>query len=199
VTAASGAGAAGAVTPIEPATTEVPKDEEVWRPRRHPRAERRQGAPRHHRGRDRGAGHRRAGQGPGDTQQTPAVSEEVAAGTSAAAAPAVSPAAERPAEHRHHDRHERQHGDRDRNRRPQHEHGGRKDEDRHGREAENRNGRQGEKHHGKPRWRDEPRRGPQVITAAPPKPAAADTSSPFAALAALKAIMEKRSEGSGSS
>jgi ATP-dependent RNA helicase SUPV3L1/SUV3 len=37
-----------------------------------------------------------------------------------------------------------------------------------------------------------------MISAAPPKPAAADSSSPFAALAALKAMMEKRSEGSGS-
>jgi ATP-dependent RNA helicase SUPV3L1/SUV3 len=37
-----------------------------------------------------------------------------------------------------------------------------------------------------------------MITAAPPKPATGDASSPFAALAALKAMMEKRSEGSGS-
>jgi ATP-dependent RNA helicase SUPV3L1/SUV3 len=38
-----------------------------------------------------------------------------------------------------------------------------------------------------------------MITAAPPKSTASDSSSPFAALAALKAQMEKRSEGSGSS
>jgi ATP-dependent RNA helicase SUPV3L1/SUV3 len=37
-----------------------------------------------------------------------------------------------------------------------------------------------------------------MITAAPPKSAGGDASSPFAALAALKAMMEKRSEGSGS-
>jgi ATP-dependent RNA helicase SUPV3L1/SUV3 len=37
-----------------------------------------------------------------------------------------------------------------------------------------------------------------MITAAPPKSATGDSSSPFAALAALKAQMEKRSEGSGS-
>jgi ATP-dependent RNA helicase SUPV3L1/SUV3 len=37
------------------------------------------------------------------------------------------------------------------------------------------------------------------MTAAPPKSASGgDASSPFAALAALKAQMEKRSEGSGS-
>jgi ATP-dependent RNA helicase SUPV3L1/SUV3 len=37
-----------------------------------------------------------------------------------------------------------------------------------------------------------------MITAAPPKPASAEASSPFAALAALKAQMEKRSDDSGS-
>ena len=46
--------------------------------------------------------------------------------------------------------------------------------------------------------RREERRSPQMITAAPPKSATGDSSSPFAALAALKAQMEKRSEGSGS-
>lgn len=48
------------------------------------------------------------------------------------------------------------------------------------------------------RRRDEQRRSPQVITAAPPKSATGDVSSPFAALAALKAQLEKRSEGSES-
>jgi hypothetical protein len=37
-----------------------------------------------------------------------------------------------------------------------------------------------------------------MITASPPKRAGADPDSPFAALAALKASLEKRDEGSGS-
>ncbi len=49
----------------------------------------------------------------------------------------------------------------------------------------------------KPR-RDDGRRSPEVITAAPPKRAGADPDSPFAALAALKASLDKRGDGQGS-
>ncbi|HEY8194087.1 MAG TPA: helicase, partial [Hyphomicrobium sp.] len=79
------------------------------------------------------------------------------------------------------------------------DHAARKDDGgRPRRDHEKRHNRQGDNRHGEGRRRDEPRRSPQVISAAPPKSAAADSSSPFAALAALKAQMEKRSEGSGS-
>ena len=46
--------------------------------------------------------------------------------------------------------------------------------------------------------REETRRQPEVISAAPPKRAGAESDSPFAALAALKANLEKRGEGQGS-
>ncbi len=46
--------------------------------------------------------------------------------------------------------------------------------------------------------REEFRRQPEVITAAPPKRLGADPDSPFAALAALKASMDKRGDGQGS-
>ncbi|MEQ1671789.1 MAG: hypothetical protein ABL893_13080, partial [Hyphomicrobium sp.] len=45
--------------------------------------------------------------------------------------------------------------------------------------------------------RDDFRRQPEVISAAPPKRAGIDPESPFATLAALKANMDKRGDGPG--
>ncbi|MCB1483352.1 MAG: hypothetical protein KDJ17_00495, partial [Hyphomicrobiaceae bacterium] len=42
---------------------------------------------------------------------------------------------------------------------------------------------------------DRRNRSPEVITAAPPKRGGVDPDSPFAALAALKASLDKRDEG----
>ncbi|MBX9684398.1 MAG: helicase, partial [Hyphomicrobium sp.] len=46
--------------------------------------------------------------------------------------------------------------------------------------------------------RDDNRRQPEVITAAPPKRSGVESDSPFAALAALKASLDKRGDGPGS-
>ncbi|CAA2142945.1 helicase-related protein [Hyphomicrobium sp. ghe19] len=167
---------------------EAEKFEEIWRPRRHQRPERRDG-PRREGGQNR---HQRphsnrpaAGGVPHAASSTTANSEAQASET---------PAGNDRAEHQRHRRPERQEnrGERPRfegrkgggDRRP--DQGARKDNSNRPRRDDNQNGRR------------EERRSPQVITAAPPKSAAADSSSPFAALAALKAQMEKRSEGSGS-
>lgn len=59
----------------------------------------------------------------------------------------------------------------------------------HGRDRDNRgDGKSGE------RRRDEPRRGPEMISAAPPRKGGADPDSPFAKLMALREAMEKQSK-----
>ncbi|HET6391119.1 helicase-related protein [Hyphomicrobium sp.] len=176
--------AAAAETATAAAEPETEKFEEIWRPRRHQRPERRDaprrdGQHRHqrHHGNRPNAGAQQAGTAPAANAGAP-VSEASATG-------------DRPEHQRQrHERNENR-GDRPRfegrkggDRRP--DQGSRKEEGNRPRRDDNRNGRR------------EDRRSPQVITAAPPKSAAADSSSPFAALAALKAQMEKRSEGSGS-
>ncbi len=179
---------AEAAVPAAAAATapEAEKFEEIWRPRRHQRPERRDG-PRRDGGHNR---HQRS------HANRPAAGAPQAASsdTAVAAAPGVetTEGADR-SEHRRHrpERHEHR-GDRPRfegrkgggERRP--DQGPRKEEGNRPRRDDNRNGRR------------EERRSPQMITAAPPKSSGADASSPFAALAALKAQMEKRSEGSGS-
>ena len=169
--------------PMETAPAEHEKFEDVWRPRRHQRSEHRDAARRDH-GRDR--------RKPREPRVAPAAAP-AELGTATAAVAGV--ANEKVPDQRQDQRQDR--GDR-----PRHENRGgegrsdrgpRKDDaNRPRRDRDNRDRRQGEG-----RRRDEPRRSPQMITAAPPKPAAGD-SSPFAALAALKAMMEKRSEDSGS-
>jgi ATP-dependent RNA helicase SUPV3L1/SUV3 len=173
--------------------TEAQKFEEIWRPRRH---QRREGA-RHAGGHDSRRHHRpqrRAAHGvsPAAAAQQPTSVHSEAQGSETVAA------AEKP-QHRSDHRRDRQHLDKRRNEmhsspsgttakdeagRSHREHG-----DRRHRHADSRR---------EDRRRDEPRRSPQVITAAPPKSATGDVSSPFAALAALKAQLEKRSEGSES-
>jgi len=156
-----------------------PQFEEIWRPRRHQRREgpRRDGDrdARHSRGRSR---HQRG---------TPA------------AVPATEGSTPTPvtAEANDSDRRSGKRFDRRGSEGRSGEQTSRKDEgNRFRRDHEKRNNRSGDNRH-EGRRRDEPRRSPQVMTAAPPKSSGGD-SSPFAALAALKAQMEKRSEGSGS-
>ena len=181
------AGAPVDAAPAEAVAAEPEKFEEIWRPRRHQRSEQRD-APRRDRGRDaryrKPREHRAAAPAP--------AAVEPGAATAVAEARVDQPRPDRPQSHRQ-----------DRGDRPRSENGSgegrgdrgpRKDDpNRPRREHENRDKRQREG-----RRREEPGRSPQMITAAPPKSAGGDASSPFAALAALKAMMEKRSEGSGS-
>ncbi|MFA5957229.1 helicase-related protein [Hyphomicrobium sp.] len=189
----------------EAAAPEAQKFEDIWRPRRHQRPERREGPRRDGPRREGGQGRHRPQHG--NRNQTPAIAASDSSGT---AANAVAPAAEattttgtdqRP--DRQHNRNNRNSDQRnDRGDRPRFEgrngndrsHDRKDDGGRPPRRDDDRNkGRRGDD-----RQRGGERRSPQVISAAPPKSAAADSSSPFAALAALKAQMEKRSEGSGS-
>jgi ATP-dependent RNA helicase SUPV3L1/SUV3 len=165
---------------IEAAPAEPEKFEDIWRPRRHQRSEHRDAPRRDHRRKPR----------------EPRVTSAAAPAESGTATAAVTGVANNKAPDQRRDQHK------DRGDRPRHENRGsegrgdrgpRKDDaNRPRRDRDNRDRRQGEG-----RRHEEPRRSPQMITAAPPKPAAGD-SSPFAALAALKAMMEKRSEDSGS-
>ena len=173
--------------PAEALAAEPEKFEEIWRPRRHQRSEQRD-APRRDRGRD---PRYRKPREPRAAAPAPAAVEPGAA-TAVAEARVDQPRPDRPQSHRQ-DR-----GDRpcfeNRSGEGRGDRGPRKDDpNRPRREQENRDKRQREG-----RRREEPGRSPQMITAAPPKSAGGDASSPFAALAALKAMMEKRSEGSGS-
>lgn len=167
---------------VEP---EAEKFEEIWRPRRH---HRREGA---HRDAGREGRHRRGR--PRHDRGTPA-GAPMAEGSAAPVAAEANDANTRPDQRSDRPRFERRGGDA----RPS-EHQARRDEGgKPRRDHEKRPNRQGDNRHGEGRRRDEPRRSPQVVTAAPPKSGPAESSSPFAALAALKAQMEKRSEGSGS-
>jgi ATP-dependent RNA helicase SUPV3L1/SUV3 len=175
------------------APAEAEKFEDVWRPRRHPRREgpRRDGnrEGRHHRGKPR--------EERGAPANTPAI-----AGDAPAVAAEGHEAEKKPDQKPDHGRDRRgDRGQRFENRGSEGrsaDHAARKDEGGRPRRDHEKRNRQGDNRHGEGRRRDEPRRSPQMISAAPPKSAPADSSSPFAALAALKAQMEKRSEGSGS-
>jgi ATP-dependent RNA helicase SUPV3L1/SUV3 len=194
----AGSDAAAAMAPdtsaVSAPASEEPKFEEIWRPRRHQRPERRDGQRRDgQQRRDGGHGRHRYG----NRHQQP---QATVAGEGATAAPAAdasgAPQGGEQRSDRQHDRN--RHPDRrdnrqrfegrnnDDRRNDRRDEGGRprRDDDRKGRRDDGR--------------RRDDRRSPQVITAAPPKSAGGDASSPFAALAALKAQMEKRSEGSGS-
>ena len=184
--------------------------EDIWRPRRHQRSEQRTDQRRErpkgqeHRGR---RGNRHDGRKDGSAPQSP---ETPIAGTAPPSAPTdgVAPPTQ------HGETPERQEHGRsgrpERERRP-HEAQNRDRPSREGgREAgrrDNKGGREAGKSEGGGRdfgnrgdrgRREEPRRRPEVITAAPPKRAGTDPDSPFAALAALKANMDKRGDGQGS-
>lgn len=160
--------------------------EEIWRPRRH---HRREGG---HREGGREGRHRRGK--PRYDRGTPASTPPAEGTAPPVAAAEASDANRRPDQRSDRPRFERRGGDA----RPN-EHRAQRDENgKPRRDHEKRPNRQGDNRHGEGRRRDESRRSPQVVTAAPPKSGSAESSSPFAALAALKAQMEKRSEGSGS-
>jgi ATP-dependent RNA helicase SUPV3L1/SUV3 len=153
---------------------EAEKFEEIWRPRRH---HRREGGHRDHREGQHRRGKPRFDRKPG----TSAPGAEGNAPPVAAEANGTEARPDQQATRQRFDRHDGGKPRRDHEKRP------------------NRQGeRQGGNRNGEGRRRDESRRAPQVVSAAPPKSGSADASSPFAALAALKAQMEKRSEGSGS-
>ncbi len=166
------------------AETETEKFEEIWRPRRH---HRREGGHRDHRDAHHRRGKPRHDRGPASAPASDASAAPSAAPASDAGTPSDQQSA-RPRFERHDGGKPRRDHEKRPNRQGDHRHGDQRKGDH----------RQGDHRHGEGRRRDEPRRAPQVITAAPPKSGSADSSSPFAALAALKAQMEKRSEGSGS-
>ncbi len=184
---AAAAADASATTAAPPATAEA--FEEIWRPRRHHRpdrrdrgkategGERRQGSDRHARFR-RGAA----------KSDLPSASTDAATVTAGDATGVATPQPqpqqpERGSAHRG-----------DRGKAGDH---AQSRSDRRGGHRGDRGRSSGGHHRDKPR-RDEGRRQPEVITAAPPKRAGVDPDSPFAALAVLKASMDKRGDGPGS-
>lgn len=174
-----------------PAVPDEQKFEEVWRPRRHQRPERREGQ-RRDGGRHRHQGHRH--QPNSGAQASIAAATPPAEGSSAGQTPESNV---RPDRQHNRNRHQDRRDDRPRSEargaeNRNHDQGPRKDEGHRPRRDDDRKGRRDDNR------RREDRRSPQLISAAPPKSSASDSSSPFAALAALKAQMEKRSEGSGS-
>ena len=205
------------------AMTETKADEEkfedIWRPRRHPRHERPHNRDNQQRRGDRDQQRRRGSRGPNrhgnagaHTGATPAVAEGQVPGDAAAPAAQAAPAAE--ARDARPDRGNRPH-DRNQNRRdnrsgPQREGGkpggspsagnkpgeGRGDRPREGGRPDRGPHRGGGSRDGG--RREEYRRQPEVISAAPPKRAGTDPDSPFAKLAALKASLDKRGDGPGS-
>lgn len=188
--------------PAEAAAPEAEKFEEIWRPRRHQRPERREGQRRdgghgqgHGRHRSHHHGHRN--QVAAATPSSDGAQAATAANTTANEA--VGDANQR--SDRQYPRNRNSDRRDERSDRPRFEgrnndnrnQGQRKDDGNRPRRDDDRN--KGRRDDGR---RREERRTPQLISAAPPKSTASDSSSPFAALAALKAQMEKRSEGSGS-
>ncbi|MGQ0455752.1 MAG: helicase-related protein [Hyphomicrobium sp.] len=173
--------------------------EDIWRPKRHQRHDgqdrnRGRGGDRRH-GRDRRPSNGRSGEQPTDAVPPAAPTSGDEATVAAANPEAIASP----------------HGERRDQRRPGRDRGPRRDRgspdkrpDAHG-EART-------EHRGAPRAdrargggfnrdnarREDHRRKPDVVTAAPPKRVGADPDSPFAALAALKANLEKRGDGPGS-
>ncbi|MFN0217714.1 MAG: helicase-related protein [Hyphomicrobium sp.] len=176
-------------TPSAPIVVEA--FEEIWRPRRHQRhepGERDKGKGGERRqGRDRRPHHQRAH---GAAQRPDSPSMPSSPQVEPVAATAV---ADQTAE-AHNGAHERHAHDK----RPDH-----RSDTRPEPRTESRSGHRGGRgqpggfNRDRPR-REEGRRKPEVVTAAPPKRTGADPDSPFAALAALKASMDKRGEGPGS-
>ena len=161
----------------EPTTAAETAYEDVWRPRRHQRHERSDNRPNNNRpNRRHGPQHTRNAQGaaaaPRD-QQAPAA-------VAATEKPTVEAVKDAPAGGTGHRRFEKRHGGGQNFQRPQ------RGDDSRGQQRERGDGGRKDRHR-----RDEGRSA-QVVTAAPPKSKAADPNSPFAALAALKAQMEKR-------
>jgi ATP-dependent RNA helicase SUPV3L1/SUV3 len=206
---------------IEPATAPVEeKFEDIWRPRRHQRPERHERPERRERNAERPKGdrpprpeHRRGDRGR-DRRPQREIAAAGPAGESGQAALAADAAAARPDNGPRPELRPAR-GDRDRSpqgvAKPEHRrdggqrHGASPGQDRgqhqgkpggHGRNDRPREG--GRPERGDKGRREDFRRQPEVITAAPPKRSGADADSPFAALAALKANMDKRGAGPGS-
>lgn len=168
--------------------------EEVWRPRRHHhrREERRERGGRRQHGRHagRGAAQGSATEG-GEVAQANGGTPQAAEGTVESDA--------QPRERHHRDNRDR--GERNRHERDRQERGDRKREGRDRPDQSGRSGnggpqgRHGDKRPNRDRRDDRRNRSPEVITAAPPKRGGVDPDSPFAALAALKASLDKRDEG----
>jgi ATP-dependent RNA helicase SUPV3L1/SUV3 len=171
-----------------------PQFEEVWRPRRYQRAERGERSDKRpdNQRRDRGRYRRPdAAKSNGGPVASPAGSADLAPADPSAQAAPVSETSNRPERERHVDK-RNQDRSRDRDRDRERDRGG-KDRHRDGRPES------GQAFRGRDKGRrEEHRRQPEVITAAPPKRQGADPDSPFAALAALKANMDKQGQGSGS-
>ena len=203
---AAEAGAAPAADPVD----EI-KYEDIWRPRRHQRdrGERHQRSdqkkPDHRRGGDRN--HRKPIAAVNATAGMPAAAEATGGEASPATATVPVPGSK--------DR--EQHANRDRDNRGGARHGrgnGPGDAAKRGAPPERSGERQGGPHSSRgdrdrPRGgpggqgrdkgrREDNRRQPEVISAAPPKRAGLDPDSPFAKLAALKAAMDKRGQEPGS-
>lgn len=176
---------------------EEQKFEEIWRPRRHQRPERHEGQRRDGQQRRDGGHGRNRPHHHGNRHQQPQAAVSADGGNTAP--PSDASGAPQGGEQRSDRQHDRnRHSDRRDNR--QRFEGRNNDDRRHERKDDGGRPRRDDDRKGRrdDGRRREDRRSPQLITAAPPKSAAGDSSSPFAALAALKAQMEKRSEGSGS-
>jgi ATP-dependent RNA helicase SUPV3L1/SUV3 len=191
------------------AVADEPKFEDIWRPRRHQRAEKPERTePRreHHRR----SSHKHSGLRPesrhaGSTPVTP----EGATGAIAAEGQSVDQAKPQSGEHRpggnKHgaDRGERRERNRDgdRDRQPKPQTGDRARDQKGGGDKRDRPGGSARFDKG-PRFdkgrREDNRRQPEVITASPPKRSGVDPDNPFAKLAALKVSLDKRGEGAGS-
>ena len=208
-----------------PAAAEEIKYEDVWRPKRHQRPERPakrepradqkpDQRPDHRRGGPRQGGTRHDRNKPAATVTAGAANGTIEAGVVASVAEGASPATppdarQQPANapHQRHDRNtqsdrgakpgggERQGRDRNDRDKPNRSGGGR-DRDRPGFGAGSGPG-SGPGGRDRPR-RDDSRRQPEVVSAAPPKRSGVDPDSPFAKLAALKASMDKRGQEPGS-
>ncbi len=194
------------------AVADEQKFEEIWRPRRHQRAEKPERTePRreHHRR----SSHKHSGPRPESRHavSTPVAPEggvaatgpEVAEGQSVDQAKPHS-GEHRPSDNKHGaDRSERPERNRDgeRDRRPKPQTGDRARDQKSGGDKRDRPG-GGARFDKGPRFdkgrRDDNRRQPEVITASPPKRSGVDPDNPFAALAALKVSLDKKGEGAGS-
>ena len=197
-------------SPDMAATAAVDIYEEVWRPRRHQRPERSERSERPERRQGSGpeGRHRHRGNNKPQSQSqsgtSPSGAESGTGSATNASGEAATTAATATTDGEHTKRDSgdrgrnkgRDRNDRDRGAKPAGGgHGDQRPSPRNDRNDGARPG--GNFNRNKPR-RDEHRRQPEVISAAPPKRGSADPDSPFAALAALKASMDKRGDGPGS-
>ncbi len=203
--------------PVPAGTDAVPEEqkfEDIWRPRRHQRAEKPERTePRrehHRRSSHKHSGARGDSRHAGPLLAAPEVGTVVSGAVPADGqlqAQAKPQSGEQRPETGKHDENKREagrgerHRDGDRDRRPKPQAGDRTRDHQGGGDKRDRPG-GGARFDKGPRFdkgrRDEVRRQPEVITSSPPKRSGVDPDSPFAKLAALKASLDKRGEGAGS-